>query len=116
MKDKGDNHMSYNKMIFLGIFLFIFCLGCGLTESVVQKEQKSYLAFTGSTEGAVVYIDNLDPIYLNQSNKNNTQKGSKINYEISPGKHKIVIKKSGKEVVNRDLLLGNGIVKEIEIP
>jgi hypothetical protein len=104
--------MSYAKMIFLGIFLFIFCIGCGLNESVVQKEQKSYLTFTGSTEDAVVYIDNLDPITLNQSSKNST----KINYEISPGKHKIIVKKSGKEVVNRDLLLGNGIVKEIEIP
>jgi hypothetical protein len=108
--------MSYTKLIVLGMFLTILCQGCGLTESVVEKERKSYVAFTGNIEGAVVYIDNLAPITLNQSSKDNTEKVKKINYEISPGKHKIIVKKAGSEVVNRDLLLGNGIVKEIEIP
>jgi hypothetical protein len=99
--------MTYVKIIIFGMVMFFFCQGCGLNETVVQKEKKSYLTFIGNLEGSVVYIDNLDPITLIQQ---------KINYEISPGKHRIVVKKDSKEVVNRELLLGNGIVKEIEIP
>jgi len=102
-------------MIFLGISLIIFCFGCGLKETIVQKDTKSYLTFTGNTKDAVLYIDNLDPIFLNQSS-NNKQQGVNTNYEISPGKHKIIIKRDGREVVNRDLLLGNGILKEVDVP
>jgi hypothetical protein len=115
--------MSYQKNIYLGLVILLLCVGCGLKEGVVQKEPKSFLWFTGNIQNAIVYIDDLSPIILNKSQAspgveggNSTEKSNEIHYEISPGKHLIVIKKMDKEVVNRILLLGNGITREIKIP
>ena len=115
--------MSYQKCVYLGLVILLLCGGCGLKEGVVQKEPKSYLWFTGNTKNATVYIDDLRPIILNENRgnasvdgENKTETSDKIHYEISPGKHSIIVKKMGKEVVNRIVFLGNGIIKEIEIP
>ena len=115
--------MSYKTIFCLGLILLALCGGCGLKEGVVQKEPKSFLWFTGNTANAIVYIDDLRPLILderssNASNEdeNNANKKGQVHYEISPGKHTIVVKKSGEEVVNRNILLGNGITKEIQIP
>jgi len=115
--------MSYKKSIYLGLVLILLFVGCGLKEGVVQKEPKSFLWFTGNTQDAIVYIDDLAPIVLNDkrsntsdNDNNNTNKSSEVHYEISPGKHTVVVKRSGEEVVNRKILLGNGITKEIQIP
>jgi hypothetical protein len=106
--------MSHKTIIYIGLFFLFLCSGCGLKEGVVNTETKSYLWFTGDTQGAVVYIDDLDPFYLDrQGNKNSN---GHVHYKISSGKHTIKIKKSGVEIVNRTLLLGNGITKEIQVP
>jgi hypothetical protein len=102
--------MSYKKIICCSLTLLMLCCGCGLTEGVVQKESKSSFWFTGNTQNATVYIDDLAPIILSEGNND------QIHYEISPGKHKIVVKRSGNEIVNRVVLLGSGITKEIQIP
>ena len=113
--------MSYKKIFYLGLVLLWICGGCGIKEGVVQKETKSFLWFTGNTQNAVVFIDDLTPIMLNKmssvsdNNENSTNRG-KVYYEISPGKHTIVVKKSGEVVVHRNVLLGNEITKEIKIP
>lgn len=115
--------MSYKKIIYFGVAILLLCGGCGLKEGVVQKESKSFLWFTGNIENAIVYIDDLSPIILNDGyvgtgadGGNNTRNYNEIHYEISPGKHTVVVKKAGKEVVNRIILLENGIIKEIQIP
>lgn len=114
--------MTYNGIINLALTVLLLCGGCGLKEGIVQKEPKSYLWFTGDTQDATVYIDDLAPIALNRqsstaTNKDeNTNRSNQVHYEISPGKHSIVVKKLGKELVNRRVLLGNGITKEIQIP
>ncbi|MGB3210237.1 MAG: hypothetical protein WBB19_05985 [Desulforhopalus sp.] len=108
-------------------YLIVGCMlllgGCGLTEGVVQKEPKSFLWFTGNVEDSIVYIDDITPFKLNSQgssanagSENDAGRRSTIHYEISPGKHSIVVTKLGKEVVNRNVLLGNGITKEIQIP
>lgn len=114
--------MSYKNIIYIGLVLLVLIGGCGLKEGVTLKEQNSFLWFTGNTDNAVVYIDDLNPLILNEKrsningeDENNTRKGL-VHYQLSPGKHKIVVIKSGVEVVNRDILLGNGITKEIQIP
>lgn len=89
----------------------MLCGGCGLQEGVIQKESKSSLWFTGNIKNSIVYIDDLAPINLNDNSGFDP-----IHYEISPGKHVIVVKRSGEEVVNRNILLGSGITKEIHIP
>lgn len=103
--------MLNKNIIYLGLALLILCGGCGLQEGIVQKESKSSLWFTGNTQNAMVYIDDLAPISLNDNSGFDP-----IYYEISPGKHSIVVKKSREEVVNRNVLLGSGITKEIQIP
>lgn len=116
--------MSYKKLAFiiLGLFVFLLCVGCGLKEGVVQKEAKSYLWFTGNTEGALVYIDNLSPIelgknyYIEPETGEKIQKNEEIRYELTPGKHRVVVERRGTKIVNRIVLLGNGIIKEIKIP
>ena len=115
--------MSYKKIFYSWLVLLVLCGGCSLKEGVVQKEPKSFLWFTGNTQNAIVYIDDLNPIVLNEGNSsasnndaNNTNRSGEVHYEITPGKHTIVVKKSGQEVVNRNILLGNGITKEIQIP
>ncbi|WP_321413626.1 hypothetical protein [uncultured Desulfobacter sp.] len=101
--------MSYKNMfIFCVVGVLVFC-GCGLNETVTQKEKVSYLNFTGDTVGAVVRIDDLAPIVLNNEEKN-------VHYEISSGKHHIIVIKNGAQVVNRKILLGSGSSKEIRIP
>ncbi len=115
--------MLYKKIIYLVLVVLMLCGACGLREGVVQKEPKSFLWFSGNTQNAIVYIDDLAPIILNERSssagiegENNTNRSGQVHYEISPGKHSIVVKKSGKEIVNRNILLGNGITREIQIP
>jgi len=102
--------MSYNKIICSCLTLLMFCCACGLREGVVQKESRSLLWFTGNTKNVTVYIDDLAPIILSE------EKNGQIHYEISPGKHQIIVKRSGNEIVNRVVLLGSGMTKEIQIP
>jgi hypothetical protein len=104
--------MSYKYFNFILLIGMLLLGGCGLTEGVVQKEQNSFLRFTGNTQKAVVFIDDLAPFKLdNQGSKN-----SNITYEVASGKRSIIVKKMGIEVVNRIVLLGDGITKEIQIP
>jgi hypothetical protein len=107
------------------LVLLLLSGGCGggLKEGVVHKDSKSYLWFTGNTHEAIVFIDDLNPIVLDEINRNAgdqdanvSNKSGQVHYQISPGKHTIVVKKSGKEVVNRNILIGDGITTEIQIP
>lgn len=88
----------------------------------MQPDQTSFLWFTGNTKDAVVYIDDTAPIdlnetrYINPSTGENVSSVDKIHYELSPGTHTVVVKRGGAIVVNRTLLLGNGITREINIP
>jgi len=116
--------MLYKKYVYLSlaVLLLLYGVGCGLTEGIVQKEPKSYIWFTGNTNNVTIYIDDLSPIILNKNSSTSIDGEDKIEdidkvyYEISPGKHKIIVKKADKEVVNRIIFLGNGIIKEIKLP
>lgn len=101
--------MPQFKQFFLGSICLIFLAGCGLSETVVQKEQVGALVFTGEVAGAVVQIDELAPLDLNATDRN-------VRFEISSGKHHIVVLKNGEKIVDRVVLLGSGSDKEISIP
>jgi hypothetical protein len=115
--------MSYRKLLFviIGGCALLFFSGCGLKEGVIEKDPVSYFWFTGNIENATVYIDDLEPIILSKS-YTATESGEKIettspvHYKITPGKHRVIVKKRGEERVNRIILLGSGITKEINIP
>lgn len=72
-------------------------------------EPVSYLYFSGNITGAEVSIDDAPSFMV-------TKAGPKQQYKVTPGKHTIVVTKQGKVVVQRNVLLGDGHEKEINIP
>ena len=118
-----DTQKHPRKMHLLTVVLLFSAsiLGCGYIEGTVQKSEKSYLWFTGNTENAVVYIDNvefvrLSPSYYIDESGAKKQKAEPIHYQVDPGKHEIRVEKDGKVRVKRIMMLGNQMIKEIEIP
>jgi hypothetical protein len=112
--------MLYFRLSFIVLLFSGLIVGCGLTEGVVQKDPASYLWFTGNTENAVVYINDLKPISLKKkyrtADEDDEANIKTTHYKIAPGKYTIVVKKADQLVVNRTVLLGNGITREINIP
>jgi len=100
-RDKMKNFKL--KVIFL-LAVLLSC--CGFHEGVIESEQRSFIKFTGALSGAKVTVDGA---VINVSNDNTV-------YEISPGKHNIQVRKNGAIKVNRNLLFGNGMTKEVKIP
>ncbi len=92
----------------LVILAFFHLVGCGYKEGTLVKDSVSYLWFTGNIAQANVTIDDRKPFELG--------KEGLVHYQIPPGKHRIIVKKGGEVVVDRILIIGNEITKEIQIP
>jgi len=88
---------------------FLLMAGCGYKEGVKIEEQASYLYFTGNAKGAEVTIDGASSFIIEKG-------GTEEHYKVAPGKHTIVIKKDGNVIVNRSLLVGDGLAREINVP
>lgn len=110
------------KNFYFSFLILFFLTGCIHVEGMVEEEQKSYLKFSGATAYSFVQIDDHDPFelklgYTVEDDGTKTEKDNLPLYQLSPGKHRIIVrKKDGKVVVDRILLLGNGITKEIRVP
>ncbi|MCJ8350830.1 hypothetical protein [Moritella sp.] len=92
------------------VLLFITVItACGYNSGTSTSEPIAYLYFTGEAQGAQVYIDDLTPFTINKT-------GFKNQYQVMPGKHLVVIKREGKVLVNRNVLLGDGHEKEFHVP
>jgi hypothetical protein len=99
------------------------CLvGCGYREGVVQPSPKSYLWFTGNTASAVVYIDGIKPFALkgpydrDPATDENRPRSEITHYQLQPGKYNVVVKRGDQVIVNRVIILGEGMTTEIEVP
>lgn len=99
-------------LIVLTGCLLLTISSCGYIEGVVQPSDKSYLVFTGNTDNIHIFIDNNEPFSVQTSADN----GRLTHYQIAPGKHNIVIKKASEIVLQREILIGNGMTKEIQVP
>ena len=111
--------MTKHRRLFYIIFLIVITTGCGYREGIIQPAQKSYLWFTGNIDNAVAYVDDNAPFSLQCSlaNKEDCKSNSSlVHYQLSPGKHNVVIKRNDKIVANRVLMLGEGMTTEIDIP
>ncbi len=95
-------------LALLSVF-FVLMAGCGYKEGGKIEEQASYLYFTGNAKGAEVTIDHSSSFIVEKG-------GTQEHYKVAPGKHTIVVKKDGNVVVNRSLLVGDGIAREINVP
>jgi hypothetical protein len=104
--------------ILLPLFLFLFCIsGCGYKEGVLIKEPVSYLWFTGNVQQAFVKIDGKEPFEIGRwAAEQRSSEGNLVYYQIPPGKHRIIVEKNGKVVVDRILFVGNENIQEIQIP
>jgi hypothetical protein len=96
--------------------LLITCLlisftACGYKEGIIQSSPNSYLKFTGNTRNAFATLDGSDPFPIQGSSDN----GKIIHYEISPGKHRIIIQRNNTVILDRDMLIGKGMTKEINV-
>ena len=109
--------------VFCLILIGILCFpGCSYKEGIEQGEPQSYLLFTGNTQGALASVDGEEPFTVD-ADQNTTanfrearSSTSRTLYQISSGKHVIIVKKGEKVVVHREVLIGSGMTKEIYIP
>jgi len=99
------------KLFLLSITLFFLVIfsGCGgYKEGLNVGEQKSYLYFSGDVNNTQVSIDD-GALFSVKSGINNQ-------YKTKPGKHDVKVYRENKIVVHRNIYLGNGVAKEIEVP
>ncbi|MBL7049727.1 MAG: hypothetical protein ISR96_09465 [Nitrospira sp.] len=95
-------------LIFCCILIFT---ACSYKEGIVQSSSESYLHFTGNTENVLITIDMADPLPIASA----SESGKPIHYQVSPGKHKIKVTRDNIIIVNREILIGEGMTKEINI-
>lgn len=81
--------------------------GCGYKEGVVTPEKKSYLYFTGNVTGVTVTVDNGTGFSI--------EAGKVHQYQVETGKHKVQVFRNNNLIVDRDIYVGDGISKEIEV-
>lgn len=104
------------------LLLLFFITGCGYHEGIVQTDQKSYVWFKGNTGNAVAFIDENEPFkleknyYVNEATGETVENTSLPLYQVSPGKHKIIVKRNDAVIVERIVLINNGTTKEILVP
>ena len=109
-------------VLFVAIMISLFSTGCGYKEGVIEPDRQSYIWFNGNTNGAVVTIDDNAPFTLDQSQNAGSETGTRATgegrmlYRVTPGKHEIVVKKGGKVVVHRVLMIGTGATREVLVP
>jgi len=94
-------------VLSIAIFLVFIISGCGSKEGVVSSAQKSYLYFTGDTNGVEVSVD--------KGTLFSVKSGQENQYGVKPGKHMVEAYRKGKVILRRDIYLGDGIAKEIEV-
>jgi len=99
-------------LVFFTGCMLIALSSCGYKEGIIQTGDKSYLVFTGNTRDLQIIIDNNDPFSAQTGAENERV----THYQISPGKHMVVIKKGNEVVLQREILVGNGMTKEIQVP
>ena len=103
------------RIIILGFF-FLLIISCGYYEGIVQPTPQSYLSFLGNTKNAVVVIDDVTKINLDNELIGSDGQGKSVLFQIAPGKHKVVVTRLGQEIVNRIIIVGDGATKEIQVP
>jgi len=92
---------------FFTLLVILSLSACGYKEGVTTGTSKAYLYFTGDTSSAEVSIDKGERFSVKPSRDNQ--------YAIKPGKHLVEVYKGDTLVVQREIYVGDGIVKEIEV-
>ncbi len=89
--------------------LLLFITACGYHEGVLQRDEVSYLTFSGNRQNTTVHVDGRAPMDLQNP-------AEKTLYKVAPGRYGIKIYRDGNLVVDRILILDNGVTTEVIIP
>ena len=81
--------------------------GCGYKSGVITQEEKAYLYFSGNVDDVKVSIDDGASFRV--------KKGQENRYKLKPGMHRIKVYRGERLIVDREIYLGDGIAKEIEV-
>ncbi len=97
------------KVVLIFIASLSILTGCGGYQTgVVSEAQKSYLFFNYEAQGSEYSVD--DSAWYKIEKTGETEL-----YPTIPGKHRIKVRKQGVIVVDKMVLLGDGISKEIKV-
>jgi uncharacterized lipoprotein len=96
-----------NKSFIAALLAVALLAGCGYKEGVKTEAQESFLYFSGDVDGALVSVDGGAQFPV-KPGKDNL-------YSIPPGKHKVFVTRDGVVVVERDIYVGNGVAKEVDV-
>ena len=91
----------------ISLALLLGFSGCGYKEGVATATQKSYFFFSGNTSNVEVSIDGGERFIVKEGQSNQ--------YGVKPGKHLVEVYRDGAIVVKREVFLGDGVAKEIEV-
>jgi len=96
-------------LLSISVFFLVIFSGCGgYKEGLSVGEQKAYLYFSGDVKNTQVSID--DGAFFS------VKSGIDNQYQTKPGKHDVKVYRADKVVVHRNIYLGDGVAKEIEVP
>jgi len=99
------------KLTILLTMLALFGMSaCGYKEGVRTEASKSYLYFTGFAKE-----DKSVSVSIDKGTQFSVLEGKLNRYSVKPGKHLIEVYKNGELVVQREIYLGDGIAREIEV-
>jgi len=97
-----------NNRFFVAALLMVALLaGCGYKQGVQTEARQSFLYFSGDVEGVLVSVDGAAQFAVKPGRDNL--------YSIPPGNHKVTVTREGVVVVARDIYVGGGVAKEIEV-
>ncbi len=107
--------MVSRRLLYVAMFLFLI-ISCGYYEGVVQPTPSSYMSFVGNVDSAIAIIDDKITLDLDRELRGSEGKKQSVLFQITPGKHKVIVTKMGQKVVDRVVIVGDGATKEIEVP
>lgn len=108
--------MARKRILSCLSLLSLLVVSCGYYEGVIQPVSKSFVVFVGNADGAVAVIDDAITVDIEKESQNTGEAGKTILFQLSPGKHKIIVKRAGTVIVDRVVIIADGSTKEIQIP
>lgn len=89
----------------LVLFACFGLAGCATNTGTITRAAVAHISFVGNTQDAHATIDDQAPVLLD---------GGKL--PTQPGKHRIRVTRSGRLVVDREVLVGDQQTMEISVP
>lgn len=107
-------------VLIVAVVAVFVSASCGYQEGIRQPDRQSYIWFSGETKDAVAIIDDNEPFKVEHPSSLDSETWEKESgrtlYKVKPGKHEIVVKKDGQIVVHRNLIIGAGATREVQVP